>query len=566
LPERERPETEREEEESDLLSDWLRRRAAAMPYAPAIVEQDRVGEDRVTSFRELFEQAASLAVRFVEHGIQKQDRIALVLPKTTDAIVSIFASLLAGAVYVPIHPRWPRERIETTLADCAARLVIEGDENSPLRITDRKTRASIPWTAALANPADTAVANSLPRADAGDPALILFTSGSTGRPKGVVLSHRAVSAFVKWSAREFQISSRDRIACPSPLSFDLSTFDIFNMALCGAACVLVPGHSVWMPRFLVQFVRKARITCWYSVPSILAGMLEEGRMAQDDYLGLRVILFAGEVFRAQDVARLQAAVPQAVCANLYGPTETNVVTWYRVPQGFDGSQPLPIGQPCPYATVTTDATSGELLAGGDSLMSGYWNRPEDTQRAFVNVEGKRYYRTGDRVSRAPDGNYLFLGRLDRQVKRRGFRIELGEIETVLAGREDILEAAAVAVDDAKMGAVIVAFVRTRSAGAVSLIEAKAHCARTLPLYMVPDHIVFLDAIPKGSRGKIDYIALSRIAETLDQAMPNQSSPKHAATNHAANDAAPNNVAPNNAAPNNVAPDNGDQDRSPAVHR
>jgi hypothetical protein len=117
-----------------------------------------------------------------------------------------------------------------------------------------------------------------------------------------------------------------------------------------------------------------------------------------------------------------------------------------------------------------------------------------------------------------------------------------------------------------MGAVIVAFVRTRSAGAVSLIEAKAHCARTLPLYMVPDHIVFLDAIPKGSRGKIDYIALSRIAETLDQAMPNQSSPKHAATNHAANDAAPNNVAPNNAAPNNVAPDNGDQDRSPAVHR
>jgi acyl-coenzyme A synthetase/AMP-(fatty) acid ligase len=189
-------------------------------------------------------------------------------------------------------------------------------------------------------------------------------------------------------------------------------------------------------------------------------------------------------------------------------------------------------------------------------MSGYWNHPEDTQRAFVNVEGKRYYRTGDRVSRAADGNYLFLGRLDRQVKRRGFRIELGEIETVLAGREDILEAAAVAVDDAKMGAVIVAFVRTRSAGAVSLIEAKAHCARTLPLYMVPDHIVFLDAIPKGSRGKIDYIALSRIAETLDQAMPNQSSPKHAATNHAAN----------NAAPNNVAPDNGDQDRSPAVHR
>jgi amino acid adenylation domain-containing protein len=540
LPEPESPKPGREETGSDLLPDWLRRTSAAIPDAPAIVEQDRAGKDRTTSFRELFEQAASLAMRFVEHGVQKQDRVALVLPKTTDAIVSVFASLLAGAVYVPIHPQWPKERIEATLADCAARLVIEGDEGFPPRITDRETGESVPWQAPDIR-SGTRFEHLLPRADAGDPAFILFTSGSTGRPKGVVLSHSAVSAFVKWSAREFQIGPTDRIACPSPLSFDLSTFDIFNMALCGATCVLVPDHIVWMPRFLVQFVRDARITCWYSVPSILAGMLEEGRMAQHDYPGLRVILFAGEVFHGADVARLQAAVPQAVCANLYGPTETNVVTWYPVPRGFDGSQPLPIGQPCPYATVIVDAASGELLAGGDSLMSGYWNRPEDTQRAFVNVEGNRYYRTGDRVSRTPDGNYLFLGRLDRQVKRRGFRIELGEIEAALASREDILEAAVVAVDDGKMGTAIIAFVRSRSAGAVTLIEAKAHCARMLPLYMVPDRIVFLDAMPKGSRGKIDYIALSKIAEGLDQAAPNQATQNH-------------------------APNNGDQDRSPAVHR
>ena len=506
------------EPESDLLCDWLRHTSAAAPDTPAIVE-----ENRVTSFGELFEQAASLAVRFVEHGIQKQDRIALVLPKTTEAIVSVFASLLAGAIYVPIHPQWPKERIETTLADSAARLVIEG-ESFPPRITDRQTGASIPW-----QPVRDALTgiDSLPRADAGDPAFILFTSGSTGRPKGVVLSHSAVSAFVKWSAREFQVCSSDRIACPSPLSFDLSTFDIFNMALCGATCVLVPGHIMWMPRFLVQFVREARITCWYSVPSILAGMLQEGRLAEHEYPGLRVILFAGEVFPGPNVARLQAAVPQAVCANLYGPTETNVVTWCRVPRDFDGSRPLPIGHPCPYATVTVEASSGELLVGGDSLMGGYWNRPEETQRAFVSLEGKPYYRTGDRVSLAPDGHYLFLGRLDRQVKRRGFRIELGEVEAALARHEGILDAAAVAVGDGKMGTVITAFVRARSAGALTLVEVKSHCARTLPLYMLPDHIVFLDTIPKGSRGKIDYMSLGRIAEGLDH---------------------------------------GDQDRSPAVHR
>jgi amino acid adenylation domain-containing protein len=493
------------EPESDLLCDWLRHMAAATPDAPAVCE-----EDRVTSFRELFEQAASLAVRFVELGIQKQDRIALVLPKTTEAIVSVFACLLAGTMYVPIHPNWPKERIETILVDSAARLLIESGSFQP-RITDRQTGANIPWQSSAALAGE----DSLPKADANDPAFILFTSGSTGRPKGVILSHRAVSAFVKWTASEFQVCSADRIACPAPLGFDLSTFDIFNMALRGATCVLVSEHIVWMPRFLVQFMREARITCWYSVPSILTGMLEQGRFAQYEYPDLRVCLFAGEVFPGPNVARLQAAVPHAVCANLYGPTETNVVTWCRVPHGFDGSQQLPIGHPCPYATVAVDAPSGELLAGGDSLMSGYWNRPEDTERAFVSLEGNQYYRTGDRVSLAPDGNYLFVGRLDRQVKRRGFRIELGEIEAALVRKEGILQAAAVATEDGRKGTTITAFVCLRSAGAVTLIDAKAHCARILPPYMLPDHLVFLNALPKGGRGKIDYMALGKIAEGLD---------------------------------------------------
>lgn len=487
--------------ETDLPGEWLRHTAALMPDAQAIVE-----DGRVTSFRELCVQAESLALRLVHHGVRKQDRIALVMPKTTDAIICIFASLLAGTIYVPIHPKWPKDRVEATLEDCGARLVIQGDGAS-LSIVDRQSGESIAWHLLE----KCAAPYVLPKVDAEDAAFILFTSGSTGRAKGVVLSHRAVSAFVRWSAREFQISSSDRIACPSPLGFDLSTFDIFNMALCGATCVLVSEQIAWMPRFLVQFLRESHITCWYSVPSILSGMLQEGRMAGQEYPALRLVLFAGEVFPAPQVQRLQAAVPNAECANLYGPTETNVVTWYRVPRGFDGSHPLPIGRACPYATVTVDAQSGELLAGGASLMTGYWNHPEETQHAFVTLDGKQYYRTGDRVACAHDGDYSFIGRLDRQVKRRGFRIELGEIEAALIRHEAILEAAAVSAEDERKGSVIIAFVRV-SSGAVTLAAAKAHCAQTLPLYMLPDHILFVDAIPKGARGKIDYLALSRVAE------------------------------------------------------
>jgi acyl-CoA synthetase (AMP-forming)/AMP-acid ligase II len=183
LPEPESPELECNSPERDLLSDWLRRAAAAAPDAAAVIE-----EDRVTTFRELFDQSRSLAARFVEHGVKRQDRIALVLPKSTDAIISIFASLLAGAVYVPIHPQWPKERVQAALADCGARLVIEGDGSLPRvmdprnidskisdpRITDRKTGESIPWQGAPVTPI-AALDDAPPRADAADPAVILFT-------------------------------------------------------------------------------------------------------------------------------------------------------------------------------------------------------------------------------------------------------------------------------------------------------------------------------------------------------------------------------------------------------
>jgi len=352
----------------------------ASPDSPAIVE-----EDRITSFAELLAHAESLAFTLTDLGVHKGDRIALILSKTTDAIISIFASLIAGAIYVPIQPSWPEERIEDAVEDCAPKFVFRLSEGEPY-IADRDgvTRK---WREALTSRPG---ACQMPDAHCSDPALILFTSGSTGRPKGVVLSYGAVSAFVKWTAREFQIGSGDRIAVPSPLGFDLSTFDIFNMALCGATCVLVPDYVAWMHRFLVAFAREARITCWYSVPSILCGMLQDGGFADRGNPDLRLVLFAGEVIASPHVAWLQRAIPHAVCANLYGPTETNVVTWYRVPPGFDPSGPLPIGNPCPYAEVILDASSGELLAGGESTMIGYWNRPEDTARAFVGMGGKRY--------------------------------------------------------------------------------------------------------------------------------------------------------------------------------
>ncbi len=485
--------------ECNLLHEWLRRTAAARPHATAIEE-----DGRATSFESLFGRAAALARSFLAHGLRPGDRVALVLPKTTEAVVAVFASLLAGAAYVPIHPRWPQARRQAVLDDCAARLLID-EENGRLRVVDRATGDS---TLLAEFGADGGDAEQWPRVDPAATAVLLFTSGSTGLPKGVVLSHRAVAAFVGWTATEFRMTAQDRIATPAPLGFDLSTFDLFNMALTGATAVLVPENIAWMPRFLARFVREARIHCWYSVPSILASLLDEECFAHSD---LRLILFAGESLAPAALARLRAAAPGARCVNLYGPTETNVVTWYDVPRNFQPSDPLPIGRPCPYAEIAVDPVSGELLAGGASQMDGYWNRPEETARAFATIEGRRFYRTGDRVSLAADGNYLFHGRLDRQIKRRGFRIELDEIEAALLRHSQLAEAAVVAVRDAADATLIVAFVCPRRAKPPSLAALRAHCALQLPPYMLPDRIVFVDILKKGNRGKIDYSALAQAA-------------------------------------------------------
>jgi amino acid adenylation domain-containing protein len=504
--------------DSVLLHGWLCQAARLYGDRPAAVTD----EESIT-IGELWARAGAIAGTLVRLGVQRGDRVAIVLAKSIDALTALYGILAAGAVYVPVAPQWPRARLDAALEHCGARAMIwrpDGDAAAPV-IVDLRSSRNVLWADALhASPERDPGQNVRPS----DPAFILYTSGSTGSPKGVTISHQAVGAFVDWTAETFCIGPDDRLLCPAPLGFDLSTFDVLNIARSASTCVIVGETVSWVPRFLCQFARDHRVTVWYSVPSLLARLLNDSTFGREPLETLRTILFAGEVMPIVVVSPLRQSYPRADVCNLYGPTETNVVTWHRLPCDVDPSRPIPIGIRCPYAGLRVDPAdavrsddgsteTGQLLVSGDSLMTGYWGRAEETARAFVHFEeaGRmvRYYRTGDRVTISAHGVVDFLGRVDRQVKRRGFRIELAEIEAALARSTDVAEAAVTAEGEGA-ATVIRAFVRLRPGAVSGTIALRAHCAAILPSEELPDDFVVLDTLPRGNRGKIDYQALARV--------------------------------------------------------
>jgi acyl-coenzyme A synthetase/AMP-(fatty) acid ligase len=248
----------------------------------------------------------------------------------------------------------------------------------------------------------------------------------------------------------------------------------------------------------------------------LHGNLAPGRLPS-----LRHMIFAGEVFPTKHLRNLMKALPHARFTNLYGPTETNVCTYYRVPVlPEDQTEPIPIGRAIDDVEVFAVSESGrpaapgevgELYVRGTTVAYGYWGDAEKTARGFmVNPLGPaqdRVYRTGDLVRQNADGDYLFLGRRDHQIKSRGYRIEIGDIEAALYAHPDVAECAVIPVPDEVVGNRIKVFVAARNAG-LNGGELARHCAQLLPKYMIPEDFEFLSALPKTSTGKVDRQALA----------------------------------------------------------
>jgi amino acid adenylation domain-containing protein len=521
---------------SERLQDLPSRSAEHGPERVAVIDGDRT-----MTYSELEQRASQVAQLLRSLGVSRGDRVGLYLDKSAESVVGLYGVLKAQAIYVPLDPDAPPRRLASVARDCELRCVLTGGEKAT---GWREIVAASPAVEALVvlNAAEGEVGDAAPgvpllgldalacqptsspssEPDGDDLAYLLYTSGSTGTPKGTALSHRNALAFVDWAVARFDVTSDDRLSSHAPLHFDLSIFDLFAAARAGASVVLVPASASVFPVVLARFIEQQAISVWYSVPSVLSALALRGNVRGGELSRLRAVLFAGEVFPTKYLRRLMELLPHASFYNLYGPTETNVCTFYEVPPlAPDGQEPVPIGRAITGVEVfaVTDegrlagrGEVGELYVQGPTVMRGYWNDPARTAEVlvphpFAGEPAPLVYRTGDLVREDEDGDLRFLGRRDAQIKSRGYRIELGDIEAALYAHPDVVECAVVPLPDDLITNRIKAFVVGR--GQLRRSDLSSFCADRIPRYMVPDSFEFRQSLPKTSTGKIDRQHLTR---------------------------------------------------------
>jgi amino acid adenylation domain-containing protein len=516
-----------------LLQQGVTAQAQARPEATALVFKGT----RLT-YAALEEATNRLARALREAGCRRGDRVGLLMPKMPAAIVAMLGALKADAIYVPMDPASPAARQARVLEVSDCRFILAA---GPVRRNLRDALAAatlreppmIGWLDENV-PSDTdpapeftlrdlaaypATAPAYANTDS-DVAHILFTSGSTGIPKGVTITHASVAHLMRWALTYFGIVHTDRISQHPPLRFDVSTFDVFGTLWAGAELHLVPPELNLLPHKLAQFIREARLTQWFSVPSVLNLMANFDVVGQDDFPSLRRVLFAGEPLPTPTLIHWMRRLPHVQFTNLYGPTETTIVSsYYTLPRcPTDEREPIPIGIACAgEELLVLDAQLrpvaagdiGDLYIRGVGLSPGYWRDPEKTLAAFLPYPGgadprDRIYKTGDLARRGADGLVYYVGRADTQIKSRGYRIELGEIETALHSLPGLRESAVVAIKSEGFEGWLIccAYVPVPDSG-VSTRSLRKDLAALVPGYMLPARWIRYDVLPKNDNGKID---------------------------------------------------------------
>ncbi|MEZ6139268.1 MAG: amino acid adenylation domain-containing protein [Zavarzinella sp.] len=472
--------------------------------------------DRTCSYQQLEEESNQVAHWLHQNGVQHGDLVAVLLPRSSHAVVAILGILKCGAGYVPIDPSYPSDRIEYMLHDSGAVKLITNQELRQLLNTeqvDDRLLCLEDHSAAIHTQPHHRLAVAI---NPDDRAYVIYTSGSTGKPKGVVLRHRAAVNTIDWVNQQFAVFPTDRLMCVASFSFDLSVYDLFGGLGAGATLRICSEQEMKDPIQLAAILRSERISIWNSAPASLLQLVPF--FPQKQVADLRLVLLSGDWIPVTLPGQITNAFPNAKVISLGGATEAAIWSnyypienvdpkWTSIPYGWPirnahyhvldaHLQPTPVGVP------------GELHIGGVCLADGYHQREELTASRFIpdpfRAEGK-LYKTGDQARYWPDGTIEFLGRIDHQVKVRGFRVELGEIEAALRSFPGVREAVVQAFRDADKTVTLAAFLQLSH----EIVESNLQdfLRKALPEYMVPARFAYLEQFPVTSNGKLDRSAL-----------------------------------------------------------
>ena len=470
--------------------------------------------DSSMSYRGLDAAANRLAHLLVERGVGPGQRVALLFPRSVEAIVAILGVLKTGAAYVPIDPSVPDARIEFVLADSAPVAVVTTadliDRLSGRGLTvidvDDPEVISRPGTDPLIEPAPD------------DVAYLIYTSGTTGVPKGVAIPHRNVTRLLDAIDRDVALSSSQVWAQSHSLAFDFSVWEIFGALLHGARLVVVSESMTRSPEEFHALLVDEHVTVLSQTPSAFYALAAVDTAQPENRLALEVVVFGGEALEPTRLKSWLAEHPRLPrLINMYGITETTVHVSFREITSADAEGDVsPIGVPLAdlaffvlddWLRPVAAGVVGELYVAGAGLGYGYVGRAPLSSTRFVacpfGAPGMRMYRTGDLVCWSADGELQYLGRADEQVKIRGYRIELGEIEAALTALDGVEQAVVIAREDRPGDKRLVGYL----IGSADPSVARAALAERLPSYMVPTAVVALDAFPLTVNGKLDRKAL-----------------------------------------------------------
>lgn len=499
------------------------------PNAPAI----RSNEGMFT-YRELDDRANRLALLLRQKGVGAETIVPIVAERSFEMMAAILGILKAGGAYLPIDPHFPEERIGYIFEDSGAKLLC----------SQRKWMDQLPFNGEIIDidavedkgSHDTEEWLLEPAVNAHHLAYVIYTSGSTGKPKGVMIEHAAVINRIHWMQDQYPLDSQDVILQKTPITFDVSVWELFWWSFAGASVYLLEPRGEREPQVMMKVIREQAVTVMHFVPSMLGVYLQYASevKAVNPFGGLRYVFASGEALKPAQVegfySQHSAGSESPRLINLYGPTEATVdVSAYDCANYKQGS--VPIGSPIQnirlyvvdeQRRLQPIGIPGELCIAGVGLARGYLNRQELTAEKFVLdpfFAGERMYLTGDRARWLADGHIEYLGRFDHQVKIRGFRMECGEIEHALMQLEEVSDALVMPVKDRTGEPALCAYVV--SSFERNDRELKERLRGMLPEYMIPSLFACLHSFPLNASGKIDRSRLPQpiFADSIGGADP-----------------------------------------------